>query len=77
MYSPWTRHEKHDIVVTYRRMHLARCPNDRALLTVTAADTGQTPDERDGDHVLRFQCPNCQRRFFSDEVEPDPDPEAS
>ncbi len=70
MYSSWTRHEKHDIVVIYRRMHLARCPNDRALLTVTAADTGQTPAEGEHDLVLRFECPVCQRSFFSDEVEP-------
>ncbi len=70
MYSPWTRDEKRHMVATYRRMHLARCPNDRAPLTVTVADTGQTPAEGEQDRVLRFECPACQRRFFSDEVEP-------
>ncbi len=43
MYLPWTHDEKRSMVEAYRRMHLARCPNDRALLTVTDARTGQTP----------------------------------
>ncbi len=76
MYSPWTRDEKRSVVDTYRRMHLARCPNDRTLLTVTVADTGQTPDDREHAEVLRFQCPTCQRSFFSDEVEPTQGPAA-
>ena len=69
MYSPWTSAEQRDIVMTYRRMHLARCPNDRALVTVTVATTGQTPAEGEHDQVLRFQCPSCQRSLFSNEVE--------
>ncbi len=70
MYSPWTRDEKRHMVDTYRRMHLARCPNDRAPLTVTVADTGQTPDEGEHDQALLIQCPTCRRMFFSSDVEP-------
>ncbi len=76
MYIPWTRDEKRNMVESYRRMHLARCPNDRALLTVTVATTGQTPAEGGHHQVLRFQCPSCQRGFFSDEIEPHHDPPA-
>ncbi len=75
MYLPWTHDEKRSMVETYRRMHLARCPNDRALLTVTDARTGQTPTE--GEHVvLRITCPTCRCSFFSDEIEPHPGPAA-
>ena len=75
MHSPWTRDEQRSMVEAYRRMHLARCPNDRALLTVTDAQTGQTPMEGQ-QGVLAITCPTCHRTFFSDEIEPHHDPPA-
>ena len=73
MYLPWTHDEKRSMVEAYRRMHLARCPNDRALLTVTDARTGQTPTEGEP-VVLHITCPTCHRRFVSDDIEPDHGP---
>ncbi len=69
MQSPWTWDEKRSIVETYRRMHLARCPHDRALLTVTDAFTGQSPRE-DDHNIIRLSCPTCYRMCLSAEVEP-------
>ncbi len=69
MLNPWTWEEKRIVVETYRRMHLARCPRDRALLTVIDAFTGRPP--REGERVmLRLACPTCRRMCLSAEVEP-------
>ncbi len=70
----YTKDEKRAMVDTYHRMHLARCPTDRALMTVTTARTGETPDEGAYDEVLRFHCPRCEGRFFSDDVDPPAEP---
>ncbi len=68
MYGPWTLDEKRIMVETYRRMHLARCPSDHALLTVIDVRTGQTP--REGEQsVLLLRCPTCLRNCFSYEIE--------
>lgn len=67
MFEWWTDDIKRKIIADYRRTHIARCPHDRAILTVHDVQTGKEPDD-DTPHNLFIRCPTCHQRFFSDLV---------
>ncbi len=64
----WTREEKQKIVAYYRRAHIARCPTDRALLTMQDVRTGSEPDD-DSTAAFVVYCPTCRQSFMSSTVE--------
>ncbi len=64
MGAGWTYDQKRKIVEDYRRAHIARCPNDRSLLTMRDPVTDAEPDDT-GSGEFIVECPTCHQRFYS------------
>ena len=64
----WDSEEQTVMVAAYRRAHIARCPRDAAILTVTDALTLYFPDD-DTHHPIVLTCPVCRRVCSSTFIE--------